>query len=227
MPDPNVRFIAFGDSTTAGPTDRQYWQILQEKLNQPPEAFAGQGQGGETSAEGITRLQDLIDRGIYPNAQVLLYWEGGDDLVEFVKDKDPLLLLSPGDQNYPFATQLNDKLATLQTNIEQAISMAQNAGWKVYVATYYPLEENKPCKALPLPLLLAPQAINANAYVIKLNERIRQAAANRSATLVDVATIAESLKSDPANYVDCNHLSDQGNELVADLFFRVISQSPP
>jgi len=224
-PDPNVRFIAFGDSTTAGPTDREYWQILQEKMGQPPEAFAGQGNGGEGSTEGLQRLQDLITHGIYPNAQVLLYWQGGDDLVEFVKTRDPLLLLSPDDPNYPFSADLDQQLNQMQQNIQQAIQLARDAGWTVYVATYYPLQPNKPCKPLPLSVLLSSQAVNANAYVVKLNERIRQAAQNQNATLVDVATLAQTLQADPANYHDCNHLSEQGNRIAADLFYSIVQ--PP
>jgi len=223
-PDPNVRFIAFGDSTTAGPTDREYWQILQEKMGQPPETFAGQGNGGEGSAEGLKRLQSIITDGLYPNAQVLLYWQGGDDLVEFVKNHDPLLLLSPDDPNYPFSADLDQQLNQMRQNIEQAIQLARDAGWTVYVATYYPLQPNKPCKPLPLSILLTPQAVNANAYVAKLNEHIRQAAQNQNATLVDVATLTQTLQADPNNYHDCNHLSEQGNRIVADLFYTVVQQ---
>ncbi len=224
-PDPNVRFIAFGDSTTAGPENQNYWDLVREKLEQPPEAFAGQGEGGESSEKGLIRLNELLTGGLYPNAQVLLYWEGGDDLVEFVRNHDPLLFFSPDDTDYPFSNQLNEKLNSVQTNIEDAIKAGQNAGLTVYIGTYYFLEPNLPCKALPFPILLPEQAGKANIYVVKLNARIRLAAQNQNARLVDVETIGDTLRQNPQNYFDCNHLSYEGNELVADLFMKEL-QAP-
>jgi lysophospholipase L1-like esterase len=226
-PDPNVRVIAFGDSTTAGPTDRNYWDILREKWGLPPETFAGQGEGGESSEEGLTRLNDLLTQGLYPNAQILLYWEGGDDLVKFARTLDPLLLFSPNDPEYPYTTQLNSKLGNVQANIEEAIQTGKKAGLTVSVTTYYFLEPNIPCKAMPLSVLLPEQADKANAYVIKLNERIRQAAKNQNALLVDVETIGDTLRQDPQNYYDCNHLSATGNELVAGLFQNAVPAPQP
>jgi len=217
-PDPNVRYIAFGDSTTAGPNDKNYWDFLREKLGEPADAFAGQGEGGEKSDEGLTRLNDLLANGLYPNAQVLLYWEGGDDLVELVRQYDPLLLLSPDDPNFPFTTTLDQKLSTIQANIEAAIQAGHDAGLTVLAATYYYLEPNIFCKFMPLQFLTPDQAARANAYVVKLNIRIRQAVNNQNAILVDVETIGPALTQDPANYTDCNHLSDKGNAQVADLF---------
>ena len=69
MPDPNVRYVAFGESTTAGPSERDYPDILREKLDQPPETFSNEGLGGESTEEGLERLADLIDRGLFPNAR--------------------------------------------------------------------------------------------------------------------------------------------------------------
>ncbi len=222
VPDPNVRYIAFGDSTTAGPTDRNYWHILQEKIGQPADAFAGQGNGGENSTDGLARLESLLSADIYPNAQVLLYWEGGDDLVEFIKKHDPLLLLSPDSSDYPYAADLKTTLDQLQSNIEQAIQTAHDAGLTVYVATYYPMMKNAKCKALPIPILLPSQAVNANLYVVHLNDRIRLAVQNGAAVLVDVGAHSDFFLQDPSNYYDCNHLSETGNTYVADLFAAAI-----
>ena len=47
-----------------------------------------------------------------------------------------------------------------------------------------------------------------------LNDRIRAAAANARALLVDVGASAGVLAADPANYFNCNHLSEQGNTIV-------------
>ncbi len=67
LPDPAVKYIAFGDSTTNGPAAIQYWQYLQQDLEVPATAFAGQGQGGETVEQGLPRLEDLLNRDVYPN----------------------------------------------------------------------------------------------------------------------------------------------------------------
>ena len=58
LPDPAVRYIAFGDSTTASPADRQYWEFLRDDLGLPADSFAGQGQGGEPTSEGLTTAGD-------------------------------------------------------------------------------------------------------------------------------------------------------------------------
>lgn len=223
VPDPNVRFIAFGDSSTASNAEADYWEYVRDKLAEPADSFAGQGQGGETAAEGLPRLEQLISSDIYPNAQVLLYWQGGDDLIRFVQNRDPLLVLSPDSEDYPYTAALTTKLDEIQHTIERAIQAGQGAGWRVYVMTYYLLKENQPCRPLPLPVLLAPQAANANAYVVRLNDRIRRAANNRQATLIDVAALDPALRSNAANYANCNHLSAQGNERVADLVTSVLS----
>ena len=96
----------------------------------------------------------------------------------------------------------------------------------VCVATYFPIPEVfAPCDALPFDLLLPAQAVRANEYVRLLCERIRQAARDGGAVLVDVAAAGDLLASDPVHYYDCNHLSAQGNEIVADLFFEAVMES--
>ena len=93
-PDPNVRFVAFGDSTTVGPTKRDYPDILRELLGEPPETFVNEGHGGETTGEGLDRLNGLLETELFPNAQIWMYWEGGNDIIEFIQARDPLLLVS-------------------------------------------------------------------------------------------------------------------------------------
>ncbi len=223
VPDPAVRFIAFGDSTAAGPAETQYWQILQQDLGEPPEAFAGQGVGGEDTAAGLQRLRDLLEAETFPNAHTLLYWQGGKDVLSFVQRFDPLILLSPLDPDYPYSNQLGDTLDQAQTNIRQAIETAQQAGLDVYVATYYDLSpDTGSCDPALAGVLLPSQAVRVNQYVALLNERIRLAADQTGATLVDVAAIAEEPMADPANYADCRHLSTQGNRIVAGLFARAM-----
>lgn len=218
-PDPDVRYIAIGDSATRGPSDRDYPDILRELLGEPANSFANQGHGGETTGEGLERLEQLIAWEIYPNAHTMLYWQGGADIVDFFGDVDPLLLLDPDGESYPFESRLNDTLDEIQENIEDAIETAQSAGWAVYVTTYFSTrEEIGPCENLFGDTILPSQARNANTYIGLLNERIRLAALNTGATLVDVSSANDTLRNDEANYYDCNHLSTEGNAIAADIF---------
>lgn len=56
LPDPAVGYIAFGDSSAAGPAERDYPDILREMLGESPEAFANQAKSGESADEGLERL---------------------------------------------------------------------------------------------------------------------------------------------------------------------------
>ncbi|MCH8243107.1 MAG: SGNH/GDSL hydrolase family protein [Planctomycetes bacterium] len=219
MPDPNVLFVAFGDSTTAGPSERDYPDILREKLDQPPETFSNEGRGGESTEEGLERLGELIEFGIFPNAQIFIYWEGGNDISEFIADHDRLLLFSPEDPDYPFPNSLANLLAEITTNIRDTVRLARGAGWEVHVATFFPIVANfGECPALPLDIILPGQAINANAYIRLLNDSIRSAAATGGANVLDVSSIGDLLTADSDNYFNCNHLSAVGNEIVAQFF---------
>lgn len=223
IPDPAVRFVAFGDSTTAGPADLSYPDFLPELLDQPADAIANEGVGGEDSGEGLTRLQDMLDLALYPNATTLLYWQGGNDISAFITEHDPFILETPDDPDFPFTETLTTLLEQVQTNVEAAITSARGAGLAVFVATYYPMVPGiGDCDPLPLDTLLPTQSQRANAYLDLLNGRLRQAAANAGATLIDVATIGDELASDSVNYFNCNHLSEIGNETAADLFATAI-----
>lgn len=223
FPEPAVRYVAFGDSSTAGPSDRDYPSFLADLLGEGSAAVGNEGLGGETTGQGLERLRSLIARGLFPNAHTMLYWQGGNDLVDWVSGVDRLLLLSPEADNYPLGAELEAKLDALQANIEAAIREGQQAGWRVLVATYYFLPRGSlNCEPLLLNVLLPGQADNANAYVRLLNERIGRAAANTGAELVDVADLDESLRGDGVNYHNCNHLSPAGNGIVAELFLSVL-----
>ncbi len=225
--DPNVRYVAFGDSSTSGPSTRDYPDILRSLLGEAPETFANEGRGGETSEEGQIRLETLLKAEIFPNAEVLLYWQGGGDINEFIREHDPFLLASPDDPDFPLTNRLELHLSKTQLNIESTIAAARDTGLRVYVATYYFFREDLAgCDALPLPVVLPSQAENANAYITRLNQRIREAAQNQGAVLVDVAAADDDLREDEANYFDCNHLSEQGNAIVADLFLKAITAPP-
>ncbi len=226
IPDPNVVYIAFGDSATAGPDNPDYPEILQERLGAAPNTFANDGLPGETSDAGIDRLDSLLSMDIYPNAEVLLLWEGGNDLIEFVVSVDPFLFFSPDANDYLYSEELNAMLAGVQANLEDDIARGQAAGLDVYVATYYPLASHLiRCGAMPLNILVPAQAVNGNAYVDKLNEHIRDAAAAGDATLVDIGAEGALFHADEENYYNCNHLSAQGNAIVAEIFLDALTGS--
>ncbi len=222
IPDPAVVYLAFGDSATAGAVTPAYPELLRQRLAEDPTAFTNQGRSGETSDEGLERLQALLAGGVFPNARVLLYWQGGNDITDFVRDHDPVLLWSPDAADYPFTDALTQTLDSLQANIESAIAVGRQAGMTVYVATYFALPETLiACDALFLDLMLPQQARHANVYVTMLNARVVQAVANQNASLVDIAARNAELQADRANYFDCNHLSEQGNDIAAEAFAEV------
>ena len=226
VPDPNVIYIAFGDSSTKGPSERDYPDALQEMLGESAASFANQGRGGERSDEGVSRLQRLIDNQIYPNATVLLFWEGANDVIDFLANRDLFLLFSPSDSEYPFGDSLAVLLDDVESNVSASIRAGKEADLDVFAATYFSIREAlAACPAVPFGVLLAPQAAIANEYTDLINERIRLAAATEGAVLVDVADSAGVIASDPANYFNCNHLSEQGNEFVAGLFQEAIESN--
>jgi lysophospholipase L1-like esterase len=223
VPDPAVRYIALGDSTTADDSSDGYVEQLRVLLGEPPEALANEGVSGETSEEGLARFEGILADGLYPEAQVLLYWEGGNDVTDFISDFDPFLLFSPDDPEYPYTQELETQLAAAQSNIESVIVQARQAGLDVFVATMYFIREDVgTCDALPLDVILPSQAFNANAYVSRLNERIREAATGWGATVVDVAAQDDVLRAEADHYRDCNHLSGEGNAIVAGVFYEAI-----
>ncbi len=226
LPDPTVLYIAFGDSATAGATSPAYPELLRQRLGEDVRTFVNEGDDGENSGQGVERLDGLLSQDLYPNAIALFYWEGGNDIVEFIRAHDPLFLLCPDDVNYPFTTALNAALDATQANIEDAIQLGRNAGLTVFVATYFALPETIiQCDALLLNVLLPAQTRWSNVYVEMLNDRIRSAAAAQGAILVDVAAKNAVIQADGANYADCNHLSTQGNDIVAGLFADAVTAS--
>ncbi len=226
LPDPAVRYIAFGDSSTDGPADRDYPEILREMLGEAAETFAQEGESGETARDGVDRLRMILSMGLYPNAQTLLYWQGAAAIVDFIQEVDGLLLFSPTAAGYPFSSQLDTTLDHVQADIEAAVAEARAAGLTVYVATYFLSREVvQPCEPLFLDVILPGQARHANDYITLLNARIRQTATSSGATLVDLAAADDEIRSDAANFFDCNHLSARGNAIVARRFLDAISQA--
>ncbi len=226
LPNPDAVFIAFGDSATNGPSDRNYHEFLAEMLGEPRTSIANEGMGGETSSEGVSRLRSLPEGELYPNATVLLYWEGGVNITRFIRENDSFLLRNPMDDDYPFAASLNSMLDRLQIDLESGVVAGQEKQLTVYLATYFSLYDGLiECDTLPLNLQFPGQAPNGQAYIDLLNERIRAAARNTGAILVDVAA-NDRIAADKDHYEDCNHMSEEGNELVAETFLDVVSNQP-
>ncbi len=225
IPDPNVRYIAFGDSTTDGPADRQYVDFLPNLLGESSDAFANEGRSGETSEEGLDRLRSLLAAETYPNATTLIYWESGNDLSDFIKDYDPFLLSSPAATDFSRGDELAAALDDAEANVGVAISEARVNGLAVFVATYAPLAPGVDrCDSLPLDILFPGQATNGNAYLDALNLRLVLVAELNGATVVDIAAIGDELRGNSANYENCNHLSDLGNERAAAEFAAAIAR---
>ncbi|MCB9851709.1 MAG: SGNH/GDSL hydrolase family protein [Phycisphaerales bacterium] len=216
LPDPNVRVIAFGDSTTAGPSMMQYVEYLPDLLGEPENAFSNEGMGGETTTEGVARLQSLLNGGYLPNADTIIIWEGGNDIIDFIQAHDPFIAISPNDGLYPFGDELQQQLDATAANLASEIGAARAAGLNVLIATYFFIpEEIFTCNATPLDVIFPGQARVANDYTERLNESIRNLAAVEQATLIDIATLDDTLRGDLSNYENCNHLSAAGNAIAA------------
>lgn len=154
-PDPAVRYIAFGDSSTQGPAERDYPAILGELLDVPADAVALEGRHGETAAEGLDRLRQMLSRDTYPNAHTLLYWQGATAIIDFIEEQDPFLIYSPMDADYPYPSELDALLDDIQADIESAIDQAHDAGLTVYIANYFKGREVlQPCDPLLLNIIL-------------------------------------------------------------------------
>ncbi len=226
VPRPNVTHIAFGDSATNGPADTNYHEFLAQMIGISRFDVGNEGVGGETSAEGRQRLSELLESDQYPNAEVLLYWQGGVNVTRFIREFDSFLTDSPLDEDYEFTAELNEMFDQLQDDLETGITRARERNLTVYVATYFPLYNGTlECDTLPLNLQFSLQYANGQAYIDLLNERIRTAAENAGAILVDVAADAR-IGTDRDQYDDCNHMSDEGNELVAENFRDVLQAQP-
>jgi len=214
-----ARYIAFGDSATAGADQPTYPQVLEALLHAN---VVNEGKGGETAQEGVNRLQSILRGVSYPKAQSLLYWEGGNDLIDFVQSVDPYLQYSPKDPDYPYSRELDQALAKIGEAVESAVQTAQRHNLQVYVATYfYLLPFVAPCDAVPVPFLNKAQVEKTNDYIDLLNRVIRETASNfRDITLVDINQELGALLGDKDNFVNCNHPSGEGNQLIAQEWFE-------
>jgi lysophospholipase L1-like esterase len=226
-PEPDVRLVAFGDSATRGPAGADYTGLLPFLLGVPASAVSNEGLSGETTDAGLRRLGVLIDGTIFPNADTLIYWQGGTDLVDFITSRDPelQLLAEPADSDLRAA--LEAELTRIGENIAAGVELGRTAGWTVYLATYYPPAPGLPCPVGESEVIRPEDAPALDAYVDALNARIRTVAADSGATLVDVADLGEALLANPLNYFNCNHLSALGNAQVAEWIAETVGTRRP
>jgi hypothetical protein len=223
--DERVTYVALGDSSTAGPSSRNYPDILIDLLDEPATSFANEGESNSTTARGIERIDEILEGDYYPNAEVWLYWLGGADITEFMLDVDPLLLVPPSAGDYPFDGSLQRRLDEIDGNLAEGVQRIQATGATVYMATLYLVREDvDECDPLPLNVIVAEQARVANEYIV--HERIRDVAARTGAILVEIVAEDADIRSSEDNYFNCNHLSASGNEIVARVFFDTISATP-
>lgn len=220
-PNPSARIIALGDSATRGPGGQGYPEMMPGQLSVPVQSVVNEGVGGEETTAGLGRLKHLIDRKLFPNAETILIWEGGTDLIHFVAASDGSLQWNPLDENFPLREQLSNVLNRIESNLGDMIRAARDTNWTPYLLTYFPMRTDRTC--LLFSFELSDQQANAiDAYFNSLNERIRSAAATNGVTVIDIAAIGNEIEENEANYLDCNHLSGQGNTLVAAQVTRVL-----
>jgi len=223
---PNVEIICFGDSATAGAVDPAYPEQLSTIMGLMADQVENAGESGETTEKGLERLNGLISANVYPNAATFIYWQGGNDITDFVQGIDPFLIFSPNDPAYPFINQLNIVLDEVMQNIDSVVEKAQGAGWTVYVCNYYPILElgiqSLNCPASPFGMITEAQAKVVNGYQSFLNDAIQSVAVANGVEIVDINSLGPVLQSDTSRWHNCNHLNSIGNLLVAQKVMGVL-----
>ncbi|MDX1630325.1 MAG: GDSL-type esterase/lipase family protein [Thermoanaerobaculia bacterium] len=109
------RYVAFGDSITAGvgaEDDRGYPPRLEEMLqeNNPGTTVENQGVPGETTVEGLTRIEEVLEAG----QGTILLMEGTNDVSQSISSE------------------------TIVFNLEEIARKTESAGWEIVHATVIP-----------------------------------------------------------------------------------------
>ncbi len=224
LPPPKLsltRFLAFGDSITAGEIVSQgfsliggvrvrpllvdpylnYPIVLTQKLairyqsQQPRPAVKNAGVSGETTSAGVVRLPREIAFADQP--QVLLLLEGVNDL--------------GGDSSVILPAALN--IATM-------IRTAKGSGLRVFVGTLPPQNPLRPTGSG-----LSCVARNGGAgLVVQYNNALKLVAGQEGVTLVDVY---QAFNGDVTTLIDCDglHPTAAGYDVIADAFLTAIKQT--
>ena len=204
-----TRFLAFGDSMTAGeivseglvpllvdpalayPTDLQRLLTVRYGSQQ---AFVGNaGQPGETTAQGVIRLATLIP-GQY---HALLLMAGANDI-------------SGGD---PLAVQ------PAATNVQRMVRAGKSAGLRVFLATLPP-QNAAACRGSNAFPGCVSRSGGAD-LVVGYNDALKLVAAQEAVSIVDPY---QAFAGDVSTLVDFDglHPTAAGYQRIADTFFSVI-----
>jgi lysophospholipase L1-like esterase len=223
---PRALLVAFGDSITASEATPKYPWYIKEWLGLDDDQLVNEGESGQKLADGLPRLTKMLDCNTYENAATILFLMGGNDLIDWVQAIDPALIQSPADPGYPFAAELDATLDGIENHLAAAMDAILATGRTPIVGTYFHvLPFKSPCDLTPLGFLTPGQADRANEYSDLLNERVRAVAAARGLIVADIAQ-SGALYDDPDNFLNCNHPSGAGNEIVAAFFYQAILALP-
>ena len=204
------RFVAFGDSMTAGEVvsqnsrgihvlrvdhEKAYPAALQRNLagfySTQAQSLVVENQGlpRETAVDGVSRLRGVLSRGTY---DVLLLMDGANDL---------------GDRDSRAAQQA---VAAMRTMVQTA----KGRGLKVFLATLPPQNPNGCC----------PNRGLAWSLVEPYNDGLRGVANAENVPLVDVY---QAFGGDITTLVDFDglHPTPAGYQKIADEFFKSIKQN--
>ena len=204
-----TRFVAFGDSMTAGEIPslglnvftgtfavdpgsayprRLEVSLISRYTAQMP-TVRNQGLTGEQTADGRRRLTGVIAGGAY---DVLTLMEGANDLIE-------------ADQR---------KIGPAIANMQFMVRDAKSRGMKVFVATLPPQD----------PLACCPRRGSGAALVGPYNDGLRSMVSAEGVTLVDVNS---AFNGDTKTLIDFDglHPTAAGYQKIADTFLKSISET--
>jgi lysophospholipase L1-like esterase len=216
-----TRFLAFGDSITAGEIVSEGFSIvggqrvrplvvdpylnypifltqklaIQYQSQQPRPAVKNAGLPGETTSAGVARLPREIALADRP--QVLLLLEGANDL-----GRDSSVIL-------PAALDIATMIRT-----------AKGSGLRVFVGTLPPQNPTAPTGSGPSCI-----ARNGGAgLVVPYNTALKAVAAQESVAIVDVY---QAFGGDVTTLIDCDglHPTSAGYDVIAEAFFTAIRQN--
>jgi lysophospholipase L1-like esterase len=205
-----TRFVAFGDSMTAGEVvsegqggirilkvdvDKAYPAALERNLDGRYSTQAqsivveNQGLSRETAVDGASRLRGVLSRNSY---DALLLMDGANDL---------------GDRDLAAAQQAVGAMRSM-------VQFAKGRGMKVFLATLPPQNPNGCC----------PNRGLAWSLVVPYNDALKGVASSEQVPLVDVY---EAFGGDITTLVDFDglHPTPSGYQRIADEFFKSIRQN--
>jgi len=123
---------------------------------------------------------------------------------------------------YPKKQELRDLLEHIKGNVSNAVRSVTETGRAVIIGSYYHiLPYVSPCSLSPFGFFLPYMAAHINDYMDLLNARFYEVAAEQGLEIADIAATG-GLYENPANFLNCNHPSASGNEIIAGIFYTEI-----